>query len=159
MMHKNSILSFALPLAALASLSACGASDETREARLQAAGPNPDFAALMKVADAKVGQRKFMQCAGCHQIEEGGRDLGGPNLYGIYDQPTAQSSTRFGFTAALRDSGLKWDAETLDRWMQDPHKLVPATSMVFAGMADPLDRADVIAFIRSRSPQTAPTAP
>jgi cytochrome c len=143
-MYKALSLSFL----ALTMLSACR--DSTRDDRLRAAGPNPSFEALMKVADAQIGAKKFMRCAGCHQIEKSGHDLGGPNLYGIFNQPTAQSSTRFGFTAAVRDSGLIWDAPTLDKWIKNPKAVIPATSMQFGGVPDALDRADIIAFIRTK---------
>lgn len=133
-----------------ACLAACGA-DDRREERLRAAGPNPSFDALMKVADANVGARKFGVCEGCHKSSKGAPDFGGPNLYGIFGQKMGQHSSRFGYTAALIDTGGRWDAPTLNAWIANPRKLVPGTSMQFAGVADPLDRADIIAYLRRQS--------
>lgn len=140
----------ALASFAALSLSACG-SDDTRSERLALAGPNPDLAALLKVADAKIGARKFSTCAGCHHIRPGAPDIGGPNLYGVMGKTFATNSATFGYTAPLRDYGGQWDAATMDRWMQNPTAMIPATSMRYDGMADALDRADVIAYMLSRS--------
>lgn len=129
-----------------------GCKDDRREERLRAAGPNPSLEKLLKVADANIGASKFSQCAACHRTTPGSPDLGGPNLYGVYGQPMGQTSQRFGYTAALRNAGGVWDAPTLDRWMVNPQAVVPATAMQFAGVPDALDRADIIAYLRSQSP-------
>lgn len=142
-----------LPILSLSLLlTACGSVDETREQRLAQAGPNPSFEALMKVASAEVGKSKFRQCAACHHIKAGAADIGGPNLYGIVGQPLATNSSRFGYTAALRDHGGVWDEKTLDRWLENPRKMIPATTMNFAGISDPLSRADIIAYMREQKP-------
>jgi cytochrome c len=136
-------------LFALLSLSACA--DDRREERLRAAGPNPSLDALLKVADADIGARKFGVCAGCHKASKGAQDFGGPNLYGVFGHPMVQASSRFGYTAALKDKGGQWDAATLDAWIANPRKVVPGTNMQFAGLGDPLDRADIIAFLQRQS--------
>lgn len=139
----------ACALIAIALLAGC--SDDGHAARLRKAGPNPTLAALLQVADADIGARKFARCAACHRINPGAPDLGGPNLYGVYGQPMGRNSQRFGYSAALRDAGGRWDAPTLDAWIADPARRVPGTTMQFSGVADPLDRADIIAYLRSRS--------
>ncbi|WP_448536873.1 c-type cytochrome [Sphingobium yanoikuyae] len=48
------------------------------------------------------------------------------------------NSARFAYTAALKEKGVRWDATTLDRWLESPRKLIPGTSMQFAGLIDPL---------------------
>jgi len=137
----------ALALTALALLAGCGSNDRHAE-RLHAAGPNPSLEALLRVADAKIGARKFGQCFACHRNSPGAPDLGGPNLHGVYGQPMGQNSARFSYTAALREARGKWDAATLDAWIANPRAVVPGTNMQFSGVADPLDRADIIAYLR-----------
>lgn len=151
MTHLSSL--FRAPLLALStfSLAACGGGDDSRDQRMAQAGPNPDLSALMRVADPKIGARKFTQCAACHHIRPNAPDIGGPNLYNIYNQPFATNSPRFGYTAMLRDYAGHWDAETLDQWMKNPKAMIPATTMQFGGVAHPLDRADIIAYIQSQS--------
>lgn len=139
----------ALPLIAAALLAGCGNDDRHAE-RLRAAGPKPTLDALVRVADARAGERKFGQCFACHRISPGAPDLGGPNLYGVYGEPMGRNSARFSYTAALRDAGGRWDAATLDKWIADPGAVVPGTNMQFAGVPDPLDRADIIVYLRER---------
>lgn len=138
-----------LALSLLLAMSGCA--DDRHAERVRQAGPNPSIDALMKVADANAGARKFALCAGCHKASKGAPDFGGPNLYGVYGRRMGQGSARFGYTAALIDKGGRWDAPTLDAWIANPRKLVPETSMQFAGIADPLDRADIIAYLRQQA--------
>ncbi|ARS28101.1 c-type cytochrome [Sphingomonas sp. KC8] len=105
----------------------------------------------MKVADVDAGARKFGRCAACHTIGKGGPDTGGPNLYGVFGQALGQHRPRYGYTVALSTAGGRWDAQTLDAWIANPQKLVAGTKMQVAGMVDPLDRADIIAYLRSQS--------
>jgi len=141
-----------LMIAALAglSLSACGG-DKTHDARLAKAGPNPSLAALMRVADPQIGDRKAASCKACHTFDAGGPDMAGPNLDGAYGQPMGRNRPGFGYSAALRDAGGKWDDATLDAWLKNPQAVVPGTAMMFGGISDPLNRADVIAYLRSQA--------
>jgi len=141
-----------LMIAALAglSLSACGG-DKTHDARLAKAGPNPSLAALMRVADPQIGDRKAASCKACHTFDAGGPDMAGPNLHGAYGQPMGRNRPGFGYSAALRDAGGNWDDATLDAWLKNPQAVVPGTAMMFGGISDPLNRADVIAYLRSQA--------
>jgi cytochrome c len=134
-------------LAALA-LAGCGGGDDDRAARLRAAGPNPTPDALLRVASADAGRRAFGQCAACHTIGKGGQALAGPNLYGVIDRAIA-ADPRFGYSQALIDHGGRWDAATMDAWLTSPSRMVPGTRMMFAGVHDPLTRADLIAYLRA----------
>jgi cytochrome c len=138
----------ALPFAAALLLIACG--DDNREQRRRAADPMPTFAKLMSVADAAAGARVFGQCAACHTIRAGAPDRNGPNLHGVMAAGIAQTSPRFGYTAALQQVGGRWTPERMDAWLADPQRFAPGTSMGFSGLADPLDRADVIAFLQAQ---------
>lgn len=65
-------------------------------------------------------------------------------------KPVAQNSSRFGYTAALQELGGTWTPERMDAWLTKPQKVAPGTSMTFPGLADPLDRADIIAFLSAQ---------
>jgi cytochrome c len=69
-----------------------------------------------------------------------------PNLYGVVGRKAA--STAFGYSAALKASGLTWDPATLDRFLTSPMKLVPGTRMLIP-VSDPKQRADLIAYLGS----------
>ncbi|MDR6788199.1 cytochrome c [Sphingomonas sp. BE138] len=137
-----------LLLFAVAALGACSRDDSAeRRARL---GANPTFAQVMQVADAQAGARRFGQCAACHSIAEGGADRNGPNLHGVFGNTIAQNSARFGYTDALRAQRGVWDERRLDAWLADPRRAVPGTSMAFAGVRDPIARADLIAYLKTQ---------
>jgi len=137
-----------LVLGGSAVLAAC--SDDEREARRRSAGPEPTLAGLLRVAEPAVGERLFGQCAACHTIGHGAPNRAGPNLYGVVGRPVAASPS-FGYTSALRSIGGAWTPERLDLWLAAPAKLAPGTSMTFGGLRDPLDRADMIAYLQSQS--------
>jgi cytochrome c len=135
-------------LIAAVMLAACSRDDGAeRRARL---GPNPTLAQFMQVADAKAGARRFGQCAACHSIAAGGADRNGPNLHGAFGAAIAQNRPRFGYTDALQAQRGVWDERRLDRWLADPRAMVPGTSMAFAGVRDPLARADLIAYLETQ---------
>lgn len=138
----------ALALVPLAVLGGCSRDD--KEARRRAAGPHPDAAALARVASAAAGAAVFGRCAACHSIGAGSPDRDGPNLYGVVGQPVAQNRPRFAYTAALRGVGGRWTGARLDAWLTAPQRFAPGTSMRFEGLADPLDRADVIAYLATQ---------
>ena len=115
-------------------------------------------AAPALAADANAGKSLFRErCSVCHTAESG--DNGGaqgPSLIGIMGRPAA-SAPQFSYTTALRDSKLTWDAATLKRFLADPTRMVPGTSMVLAVPAE-TDRDNLIAYFESVSSQRATTA-
>jgi cytochrome c len=91
----------------------------------------------------------FAKCLACHNAERGGADGMGPNLFGVFGRRAA-SRRSFAYSEAMRRSGIRWDAETLDRFIADPRSTVPGTKMTFPGLRKPEDRQAVIAFLRKR---------
>lgn len=140
-------------LASVAMLVACSADDTA--ARRKAAGPSADLPALMRVASADHGQSLFARCAACHAIRPGAPDRNGPNLSGVMTSAIGQNSARFAYTAALQQAGQRlggrWTPARMDAWLASPSQFAPGTSMGFAGLSDPLDRADVIAYLQAQS--------
>ena len=110
----------------------------------------PYIAAHLRVANIGSGERLFGRCAACHAIRRGATDRNGPTLFGVMGAPVAQVSARFGYTAALQRVGGRWTPARMDAWLSNPQRFAPGTSMGFAGLADPLDRADVIAYLQAQ---------
>jgi cytochrome c len=106
-----------------------------------------DLDALLASADIKMGQRQYIVCQACHSTQAGGPNKVGPNLHGFLGRDAAQAGN-FVYSAALMDSGIVWDSATLDQWIASPAKLVPGTTMVFAGIRDPEQRANLIAYLQ-----------
>jgi cytochrome c len=74
----------------------------------------------------------------------------GPHNYAVVGSKAA-SHEDFNYSEALKTSGLTWDAPTLDRWIENPRQVLPGTKMSFAGIKDPKDRIDLIAYLRTQA--------
>ena len=111
-------------------------------------------------ADAAKGEAVFKKCAACHNAEPGGANALGPALYGVMGNPVA-GHPGFAFSGPLKEKGGAWDWETMSQWLANPKKFAPGTKMTFAGLGNPQDRADVMAFLNSRdsAPLPVPAAP
>ena len=84
------------------------------------------------------------RCTGCHSLDH---SRIGPSHRGVFGR-RAGSVSEFDYSAALKASGIVWNARTLDRWLEDPEQLVPGQKMGFS-VPDADDRADVIAYLAS----------
>ncbi|HEY1898656.1 MAG TPA: PQQ-dependent sugar dehydrogenase [Steroidobacteraceae bacterium] len=110
-------------------------------------------------ADANAGKAVFRaQCALCHSAEPGDNGGGqGPNLNGVFGRHAA--STDFGYTAAMKGSGLTWDAATLNRFLTAPTVVVPGSAMVIP-VPDNTERTNLIAYFQAVKDGTfKPTTP
>ena len=117
-----------------------------------------DLGALLLGADLARGERSFKaKCASCHTVEQGGPNGTGPNLYGTVGA-TKQGHTDFGYSGALGNTEGDWSWERLDTWLENPSSYARGTSMAFAGVKRDDERASVLAYLASYSPD-APTAP
>ena len=116
-----------------------------------AAAPAQDLAA----GDAEAGERLFRQCQACHTIDEGGPNRTGPNLHGIVGAPVAADED-FRYSQALRDFGGDWSPDRLAAFLEDPRGTVPGTKMIFRGLREMEDRADMIAYLNSQSADPMP---
>ena len=99
--------------------------------------------AALALGDAKAGEAVYSRCLGCHAIEY---HRTGPKHCGLLGRP-AGSAPGYEYSAAMQRAKLVWDAKTLDRFLADPLKTVPGTTMTYAGVPDAKDRADLIAYL------------
>ena len=72
----------------------------------------------------------------------------------------------YDFSVAMQRSGIVWDERALDRFLAAPMRVVPETTMTYAGVPDAQDRRDLIAYLRAagqgaacRPPQAAAKRP
>ncbi|MBX3496423.1 MAG: cytochrome c family protein [Parvibaculum sp.] len=100
--------------------------------------------------DLALGEKLFARCKACHTLDEGGKNVIGPNLHGIFG---TTAGTREGVTyskamKAKGEEGLVWDDETMSAYLEKPSAVVPGTSMAFPGLRKPEERASLIAFLK-----------
>ena len=89
----------------------------------------------------------FRFCAGCHSLKAGEFRVG-PPLAGLIDR-RAGAVPGFRYSKALRQSGIVWNATTLDGWLANPKKYVPGNRMPFSGIRNDRVRADLISFLET----------
>lgn len=111
-------------------------------------------------ADVAKGEQAFKKCTACHTIDKGAANGLGPNLWGVIGEPVGKGHG-FAFSPALSGKGGTWDWSTMSEWLANPKKFAPGTKMTFAGLGNPEERANVIAFLNSKSdsPRPLPEAP
>jgi cytochrome c len=95
--------------------------------------------------DAKKGEEIYSRCLACHAL---GYDRTGPRHCGLFGRK-AGSVPGFAYSDAMKHSKIVWNAKTLDRFITDPMKAVPGTAMGYAGVKDPQERADLIAYLEA----------
>ena len=89
------------------------------------------------------GAEVYERCAACHSLE---RDRTGPRHCGLLGRK-AGSVPGFEYSESMSRSGIVWTPQTLDRFLEAPTRVVPGTSMGYAGVSDPGDRRDLIAWL------------
>ncbi len=97
-------------------------------------------------ADTNRGATLSMQCRACHTLEQGGADVLGPNLFGLFGR-AAGSAPNYLYSDALAAAGFIWTPRALDAWLAQPFTFLPGNRMSFPGLADGTDRNAVIAYL------------
>ena len=95
-----------------------------------------------------------MKCFACHSVDPKEKTLAGPSLYKVVGRRIA-SLPGFTYSPAMKTfarANPKWTRPLLDRFVANPDGAVHGTTMPFAGIKDPKERAALIAYL------AAPTA-
>ena len=151
---KRVLQRLAFGLIAAIALAGCGRSNSggsiSQATAQEAAEVNSLLSTLppaYRHADLDNGRLHFSLCRSCHTVVEGGPDMTGPNLFGVFGRRVA-SRPGYAYSSALRSKTWTWDATHLDGWLKDPKSYVPGTKMGFYGLHDDKDRLDTIAYLR-----------
>lgn len=92
----------------------------------------------------KLGEAVYARCAACHSLAY---DRTGPRHCGLFGRH-AGAVPGYAYSTAMKRSDIVWSAKTLDRFLADPAKAVPGTSMTYAGVPDRAERAALIAYLK-----------
>jgi cytochrome c len=110
---------------------------------------------VFAAGDAKRGAQVFRQCLACHSSVEG-EHLTGPSLAHVVNHKAASAEGFQRYSDALKRSAWVWDEATLDKWLANPARVLPGTSMTFPGIKERQAREDVIAYLKALDEGKAP---
>ena len=111
------------------------------------------IAAAPSVDDPGRGRDAFeKRCTGCDALD---KIKEGPPLRGVYARK-AGTDPQFAYSDAMKSASVSWDDSTLDRWLADTESVIPGNDMTFR-LNDPVERANIIAYLRQLSSAAKPT--
>jgi cytochrome c len=131
------------------------ASPEVSKPKAPAAKVEP-IAVRLAQASAQQGQESTRKCQACHDLTKGGPNRIGPNLWNIVGSARGEDRGGFDFSTAMKAKGGTWTYEELDKFLTDPQGYIAGTKMTFAGVPNPKERANVIAYLRTLSDNPEP---
>jgi cytochrome c len=94
--------------------------------------------------DSTRGKDLFeRRCGGCHALDN---DKEGPRLRSVFGRPSGSISS-FKYSDGFKNAHITWNAESLEKWLTDPDKVIPDNDMAFhVEKAD--ERRDIIAYLK-----------
>lgn len=99
------------------------------------------------VGDQQLGRIYYEdKCAQCHG--DYAFDEPAPKLDGIFGRTAGTRPDFLLYSTAMKESGMVWHDANLDRFLVAPQIAIPGTLMN-SKVEDPLDRSDVIAYLKS----------
>src|SRR5688572_13929754 len=117
------------------------------------------IAFYLSSADPAKGQSVFNKCTACHNAAPGGPNALGPNLHSIMGAPLA-AKPGFAYSEALKSKGGTWTWDAMSEWLKSPKAFATGTKMTFAGIGNPQDRANLLAWLNTQgSNLPVPAAP
>ena len=103
--------------------------------------------AFAQAGNAARGERVFnQQCKTCHSLEDG-PSITGPTLHGVFGRK-AGTAPGFESSPEMIKSGIVWDETTLAEYTSDPKAKVPDGKMVFNGIKQAGQLADLVAYLK-----------
>jgi cytochrome c len=112
------------------------------------AAPEVPLAELLAAASADKGAKVFRKCTACHKVEDGANATG-PYLYGVVGRDIDAAAGYAAYSGSLLTNGTVWTPENLFAFLEKPSAWAPGTTMGFAGLKKPEDRANLIAYLDS----------
>ena len=105
--------------------------------------------ALLATANLESGQKISKKCVACHGFDSSGPNKVGPNLYNIVNKD--QGKADYAYSKVLASLSGKWSYEELNKFLYKPKLYSKGTKMNYAGLSKTKDRANLIAWLRTKS--------
>ena len=98
--------------------------------------------------DAEAGKKVFVKCQVCHSLEKDVPKVG-PSLYGVFGRKAGTLASYPLYTDAMKESGVVWNEDTIRELVKAPRTYVKGTRMIFLGLKDEKEIADMLAYLKS----------
>jgi cytochrome c len=95
----------------------------------------------------EAGERVFAQCRACHQVGENAKNLVGPQLNGMFGRKSG-TIEGYTYTEANKNANITWDEKSFTDYITDPKGRIPGTKMAFAGIKNPQQITDLVAYLK-----------
>ncbi len=105
--------------------------------------------------DVAAGARSWNKCRACHQVGENARNGAGPQLNGLFGRMSG-TADGYNYSAASKTAGFVWDDKTFAAFIENPRENMRGTKMIFAGIKNPQEISDLIAYLRQFGISDAP---
>jgi cytochrome c len=101
--------------------------------------------------DVTKGEKAFRKCMACHSVADKTNKVG-PHLVGVVGRKVAIVEG-YAYSDSMKEhaaTGAVWDEAALSAYLESPKAIVAKTKMAFAGIKKEDERADLIAFLKSK---------
>ncbi len=101
--------------------------------------------------DVAKGEKVFKKCMACHTVADKANKVG-PYLMGVVGRKVAVAEG-YAYSDSMKEyaaNGAVWDEAALAAYLENPKAIVAKTKMAFAGIKKEDERADLIAFLKSK---------
>ena len=97
--------------------------------------------------DLAAGENSFKKCSPCHSIGPDAKNKVGPELNGL-DGRKSGTAEGYNYTEANKTSGITWSEKEFKEYIQDPRTKIKGTKMVFAGIKNETEIANLWAYLK-----------
>ncbi len=99
-------------------------------------------ASAATAADAAQAFRSA--CGPCHSSNLGHRI--GPSLVGVGGRISG-TAAGFEYSNAMKEAAVRWDADTLNRFLSAPARMIAGSRMSYPGLKDEARRGEIVGYI------------
>lgn len=97
----------------------------------------------------EAGKKAFAKCRACHSLDAGKNGVG-PSLHGVFGRKSG-TVEGYKYSDAMKNKGVSWNEENLEKYLEDPKAFVPGNKMAFPGVKKESEREDLIAYLKQAS--------
>ena len=103
---------------------------------------------------AADGQVQFNnRCRTCHSVRENDNRQG-PSLHNLIGRKAGSLDDYELYSQALRNSGITWNEENLNKFIANPDGVIPGNNMKpYAGITDDAEREQIAKYLSTLKPE------